>query len=436
MNLRPLRAIVFGASLLACAASSRAEVEHGELTLSEAFRLAVRNSEQVKIAQGNLEIADATYTEQLTIMGPTVSGVVAGTRQNNAKAQPQPGLPAGTGLQPPYNAQMLVQWQQPIFRASVFDARRAAKIGIESQEQNVVRARQQLMYDVATLFIGVLQARQQIIIAQGSVARAEQSLAATNKRFKVGAILKTQVLLAQIELNRQQIALATAEGNARQAESQLERITARRPPEVLTLPPTPAQEAVEAAMAKAPEDRPDLLALHYAADQARAQVSALKAKIFWPTLDATFRGGYVMSAFSSQPGDFRIPTYGITGVLTIPFFQTGDEFIQVRLQKQRAFIASYQETFLRRQVGDDVRRAIARLEAADKNIAIAAEQFKTAEQNYQAVLNQYNLGAATQLDLVTAQGALTEAAGNRANAGYEREYATYQLLFAEGKIQL
>jgi outer membrane protein TolC len=249
-------------------------------------------------------------------------------------------------------------------------------------------------------------------------------------------VLETQVLLAQIELNRAQTSLNAANGVRLRQESGFERLVGHPPPDVLALPPTPAREAIESAVSRAPEDRADLRSLRYATLEARAVVSQLQSRILWPTLDAVFQGGYIVEAQSGPGPDFRFPTYGISGVLSVPLFQTGDEWIQIRLQKQRSYIAAYQESLLRRQVGDDVRQAVARLETADKAIEIAIEQQSTAQKNYQAVSNQYKLGRATELDVVTAQGAVFEAESNRTSAQYERELATYQLLFAEGQIRL
>lgn len=408
-----------------------AEVRPQELSLSEAYNLALRTSEQVQVAAGQRDLANTTYTQQLTLVAPTVAGTLTGRYQNNAKSQP-----TGLGIQAPYQVTALATITQPIFRRQIFDARRQAALGIEGAEQQLVRAKQQLMFDVATIFIGVLEARTQVIIAQGAVQRAEQQVTAATDKQRAGAALLTAVLLAQIELNRAQVSVNTAEGALKQQQSMFERLIGVAPPSVLTLPPTPSQEALTQAMERAPNDRPDLRALHFTTLQSRAVVSQLQSQILWPTLDVTFAGGYLVTALPSGSNDFRFPTYGVTGVLTIPLFQQGNEWVNVKLQKERTYIAAYNESLLRRQVGDDVRKALASLETADKAIEIATAQQKTAQKNYELVSLQYKVGKALSLDVLTAQGAVFEAETNRAQSQYQRELATYQLLFAEGKIKL
>ena len=77
-----------------------------------------------------------------------------------------------------------------------------------------------------------------------------------------------------------------------------------------------------------------------------------------------------------------------------------------------------------------------RLQTAKQAIEIAAEQQRVAAQNYQMVSSHYKLGAATLLELITAQAAVFEAETNRTIANNDRELATYEVLFAQGKIDL
>ena len=114
----------------------------------------------------------------------------------------------------------------------------------------------------------------------------------------------------------------------------------------------------------------------------------------------------------------------------------GDEVLPARLQQRRARIADFNTSMQRRVIGDQTRRALARLETARRSLEVATELLKIATQNYQTVATQYRLGAVNQLNLVTAQNAVFEGETNKALAQYELELATYQLLFAEGRISL
>jgi outer membrane protein len=404
--------------------ATTAAARPGTLTLGEAYRQALAQSEQVQVALANRDLADVQHTGALTIMGPTAVLRATGTYQS---VPPYAGQPPTTFE----GGQLDATLTQPLFRRQIFDARRAASLGVSGAEEQLKRARQQLMFDVATAFIGVLRARQQVVIAQGAVKRAETQLQSATTRFKAGAALKTAELLAQIDLNRAQTQVNTAVGSLRAAESILERLTGIAPPDNLVLPTTPTVESDADSIERSRSQRPDVRSLHLLTEQAQATVSTLQGRLFWPTFDVVVNGGYFM--FRTQG---EIPYFYLFGNLNVPLFQTGDEWVQVKLQKQRVRLAAANEALLRRQVGDDVRQAYARMQTAQKAIEISIEQLRTANQNYQAVNTNYKAGTATVLELVTAQAAVFEAETNKVLSSYEKELATYQLLFAQGKIDL
>lgn len=398
--------------------------------------MALARSEQVRIASSNQLVAQATSDTAYTAYGPNIGFTSRIVYQNAAQGLVTPGQPP-VGIQLPYLWLNQATWAQPVFRRQAFDVRRAGEYGVEGAQHSLQHARQQLMLDVASVFIAVLSARQQITITQTAIRRAETQVQAATGRVKAGGALPTATLLAQIELNRAQIAANAAQGTLRAQESDFERVVGQRPPERLVLPPTPDHEPLEQAMRAATVQRSDLRSLRASVLQAKANVGAATSKLFWPTLDVNFYAGYTVQASAQgDPKDFRFPVYGLTALLNVPLFQGGDEWYQLRIQKQRVSIAADQESFLQRQINDDIRTATARLETANKSIEIATEQQKTAQKNYELVSTHYKLGVSTLLEVVTAQQAVFEADSNKALASYERELATYMLLFAEGKIQM
>ncbi len=229
----------------------------GSLTLNEAYRMALAHSEQVQEAIANLRIAEDIYTDALTVVGPKLSVTGSALYENAAAGTLAPGHLA-TGQQPPYGTQIEATLSQPILRRYLWDQRRAGKLGIVSSDATVLRAKQQLMFDVTTAFIGVMQNRQQYIIAEGAVKRATLQLQNAETRVNSGGELATAKFLAQVDLNRAQIQLNTADGSTQIVESQLQRLIGMPPPETLLLPPTPQVEALADVIEHSRKERADL----------------------------------------------------------------------------------------------------------------------------------------------------------------------------------
>jgi outer membrane protein TolC len=315
---------------------------------------------------------------------------------------------------------------QPLFRRPLFPSRTAGRLGVESNQATLARTHEQLMMDVTSSFIGVLRSRQQIRLAESSVKRAEALLQNISARVKVGAGLKAAELLASIDVSRARVQLASAVGEEHNQEATFERLMGISPPEKLVLPTTPAPAPSTTAV------RSDLRALHFSGLQSLATEDVLRGRLFWPTLDAQ---GAV--SYTAPVGVLTDPlVWTATANLTVPLFQGGDEWVQLRLQKYRTETTVLQEKALRTQITEEIRRAEIHIDTVAQTLKLAEEQVQVAQQNYNLVVTQFRLSAISFLEVANAQSALTEAENLLLVTGYERELAAYQLLFAAGQLAL
>jgi outer membrane protein TolC len=400
------------------------------LTLAEAYSLALTRSETVLVAETNVADAKSRHLGAWSQIGPRVQGIGTALFQQEQRDTQSPMMPQPL-VTPPEQVIVGGTLTQPLFRRQVFPARAAGALGVESNQASLARTREQLMMDVSTSFIGVLRSRQQIHLAENAVHRAEAQLQSATTRVKVGAGLKTAELLAQIDVSRARVQLVNAEGEERNQEIGFERLMGLPPPATLVLPSTPAIPPVDQLQGQS--NRNDLRATRFLKLQSRATEDLWKGKIFWPTLD--LQG----TLFYSNPVGVFTPNalvWTASAVLTIPLFQTGDEWVQLRLQKIHSDAVSLQERLLQKQVTEDVRRAANHVETATRAVTLSEQQVQIAQQNYTLVVNQFKLGATSFLEVANAQSALTEAENLRLVSGYERELAVYQLLFANGTLKL
>jgi outer membrane protein TolC len=412
--------------LFALAASANAQQTsppRPSMTLSEAFKLALAESERVRVAEREVDAADIRWTQAWTELGPTASINGNGGYISRETFNLKGVSIGGSGA-----------LNLPLFRKSFFDAREGGELAKKSAEAALVRTREQLMRDVVVAFIGVMRARQQIELFKSAVTRADAQQKAASQRVKAGGALRTAELLAQIDLRRAQIQLNVAERDARSAEVAFQTLVGEPPPSALTLPPTPKAPAMEEAM-KLREERADLKALRLLTMQSRALEAAARGRRLWPRLDARAQldVGTLLAA-----GDLGGTTtdWTVLGILTFPLFETGNEYIEIALQENATRALELQEKLLLELSGDDVGRALVRVAAEGRAAVLAEAQVKDALENYQLVAAQFRLGAITFIDVATAQAVLTEAENLRVVAIYDREIAHYELLFLAGALTL
>jgi outer membrane protein len=402
--------------------------------LKDAFDLALAQSEPVRLAEQSVVDAEIRLTDTWTVLGPSATAFATGTYQRKI------GVPA---FRPTFAEVGGGQIIQPLFRREFFAARTAAKLGIESAEAAASRRREQLMQNVVAAFVGVLRAREQVVLIKTAVARADAALQFARARVKGGGALRSAELLASLDLRGNRLNLIAAGRDAELAEDGLAFLINEPVPGQLILPLLPKVPSLVEALATAENARTDLRSLAKKTLDARAYASAARGRL-WPRLDlqadAQIRDPYYTQFFGDNPAQvFGFPgefDWHVIGVLTVPLFQTGVEYTEIARRDSAAYAAELQEQLQLKVVHDDVKRAGARLEAAIEAIGLAEEQIRDASQHYALVLSQFKLGAVTFLEVDTAQALLTQAEIQKVVATYDRVQAVYDFLFAVGILEL
>jgi outer membrane protein len=411
---------------LLAAATSTASSGLESLSLSEAYRLALKRSEAVMLADQATRDAVVRSNDVWTELGAQASVFGEGALQrafantDGTVARPGAAVLAGGNL------------VQPVFRGDFFSTRRSALLGVSSSEVAAVRAREQLMQNVITAFIGVLRARQQTELIKVAEKRAEAAYQFAAARVKGGGALRTAELQAAIDLRGTRLALVASARDLRVAEETLAFLIGPMPPRRLNLPPPPQIPTLAQALNLAQEKRRDLISLRLKTLSARAFNDAASAR-FWPRLDISADG-----IVRAPSGSLIFPSadWHLIALLTVPLFQGGTEYVESQRRESALVAAELTESLQTKVVKDEVLRAYPRLEAANRTAALAEEQVSDATQHYGLVVSQFKLGAVTFLEVANAQNLLSTAESQRAVAIYDREQAMYDFLFVIGILEL
>lgn len=318
---------------------------------------------------------------------------------------------------------------------------RAAELLEASAGQRLARSRGDLLYNVASLYFGMLA--QQRLIA--SLTLSADALAAHRGRVqtliaerKAAAVdeLRSEVKLADIRqrLLRERNILAIQ----RQSLLNLLGAGGAAPDFSLAdeLAPPPAETTdIDVLVATALRQRPDVLAARHELAAQEARVDAARAG-HWPTVNLV---GAVGNRSMSNPAQLpngqsasdRTSRLGVT--VEIPLFEGGRT--AARIDEERAKLSAQRARLekLMLQVrldlttaGANLASALERLQGAEKAVVFAA---KAAEIERE----KYALGRGTQLDVLDAQNALIDAEASQIRALADANSAKAQLLWAKGE---
>nr|WP_246586997.1 TolC family outer membrane protein [Stakelama flava] len=390
---------------------------------------------------------------------PTITGARAQLRATDenvpiARANGIPSLDATGGyseslksatnsyLTAPRQATAGLQLTVPVFQGG------AVKNNVRAAETRVEAGRAGLRSTESDLFTRVVAAYMDVILNTAVVRLNEQNvhvlqvnLDATNDRFQVGDLTRTDVAQSQARL-------AQARGQLRDAQAQL--ISSREtyisvvgtPPDNLQSPPDlpnlpgSTENAVDIAL----RENPQLEQARQALKAAGYDVNVAEAGKL-PKLSVILGGQYYNYLGSLPPlavaeGVDNGGNSATAGVqLTLPIFQGGRPAAQVRQAKALRGQAIEQATAAERQVVQDVRSAYASWQSAQYLIRSSRSAVDANRLSLEGVRAENSVGTRTILDILNAEQELLNAQVQLVTAQRNAYVAGFALLSAMGRAE-
>jgi outer membrane protein len=365
-------------------------------TLQEALSQAYANNPTLQTARAQLRVVDENVPQALSGWRPSVT--IAGSAGYNSGTARSRGFYADQDRQIA-SAQATVT--QPIYNGgrTVAGTRRAEN-QVLAQRARLIGTEQQVFSDVVSAYVAVIRDQETLRLNVNNVQVLQRQLDATNERFRVGEITRTDVAQAESRLAGARASRANAEGTLQTSRATFARLVGTAPerlvaPQPLSTPVANAREAASMASVNAPNVVAALFDEAAARDQIDLQFSTLLPQV---SLQAqTYR-----SDNSTQPHT-RGTGEQVTATLSVPLYQGGAEHAAVRQARQQAQQA--------RQVVDDQRRAAMQqatqawegLSSARAQVDSVRAQIRAAEIALDGVQREAVVGSRTTLDVLNAE---------------------------------
>lgn len=289
------------------------------------------------------------------------------------------------------------------------------------------------LLDVRIGFLDVLLAREQILVQQDNVRLLEERLQQVHYRFEAGTVSNFDLLRAEVALANARPALIEARSALDIALAQLKLYigldaTAPLPGVEGSLEAVGYEVDEPQALRTALELRPELEALRQRIEASKQFVDVASAGRR-PTVEAF--GSYNAVEDASGQSDYRDGwRVGLRGSWAIfDGGQTKGQKLQALARQRQTELALAQT---RTAVSVEVTQAIRTLREADELLEAARRSVEQATEGLRLAEARYQSGVATQLDVLDAQVALTEARTNVLQANYRNNTAVSRLRRATG----
>ena len=407
----------FGLAALLAATAMPAAAQ----SLTDTFILAYRNSGLLEQNRALLRAADEDVAQTVAALYPVINWAVdTGYVENGVTRQ---NLSASANL----TAQITL-WDGGQNKLAID----AAQENVLAVREGLVSVEQQVLLSAVQAHMAVLSTRETVSLRRNNVDLIGRELRASQDRFEVGEITRTDVSLAEARLALARSQLSVAEGDLANAREAYKR--------AVGVYPTNLQEPGSAPMpATNVDDAKDRAARsHPAVRQARREVTVSEINAARlnaarnPTLNLGGRVGVDFAAIGTQGVDLvnRSITLGMSG----PVYQAGRIDSLVRQGVARTEAARANLLLTTDQVVESAGNAFSGLLVANAVLESSRRQVTAQEQFFSGTREEANLGARTTLDVLNAEQDLLDARTLVVTAANDRVVAQYALLAAQGLL--
>ena len=423
--------------LLLGAAMAFAAVPAGAETLREALLKAYESNPTITASRAGQRATDENVPIARAAGRPSVN-VTGGANENplntgNSFSNPERQLTSTLGVTVPLYT-----------GGAVRNGVRAAETRVEAGRAGLRSTEASLFAEVVAAYNDVLRDEAIVGLNTQNVKVLETNLRASQDRFQVGDLTRTDVAQSEARLSLARAQLQTVQARLIGSRENYVRLVGSAPTGLDQPPPLPnLPETPDAAVEVAIRDNPALLAALKARDATAYDVRVARASRL-PQVGVTVGGTYnnflgTIGAGQRLANGQPVPQSGVSGGLglnlTLPIFQGGRPAAQIRQAQALRGQAIEQVTQTERQVIASTRSAFAVWRSALQVIASSEQAVSANRLSLEGVRAENSVGNRTILDILNAEQELLNSQVTLVTARRDAYVAGFNLLAAMGEAE-
>ena len=427
------------------------------LTIRSAVEQALTSSDEMRITQAQIDLADAQVTAARAAGIPQARLTSTYTHAyENARANA-----VGSVFNQPNTYNTSLNLSQAIFQGGrIMAGKRVAESTREAVRYDQRETRARVSVDAQRAYLQALYTQQVAALQDTNLAIATRRLAQVEQLQQAGRAARYDVLRARVARSNIEPLVIQARNDRELAMIDLKRLLNIPVAQPVALATRLDASAVRTGLAALVDSAgvPDRASLHSAELTVRAREEAIRVARadYFPTLSVSLQSGYQAfpplgmgfpSRLGQSSGDFCTPPSttqkcqnggwysdrSLVASASWPLFDGFRTRSNINVARAQANIASLQLAQQREQVGLDVgrarselRRAIAAYDARQQTVAEATEAYQLAEL-------RFSTGLSTQLEVADAQLSMLNAQSGAVRSVYDLYLAAADLARALGQ---
>ena len=393
-------------------------------TLSDVLGEAYTNNPRLQAERARLRATDEEVPQALSNWRPQVvvdgsAGLSSVDRDSGIDTDTEP-------------RDIGVTISQPVFRGfrTVAELRRARN-RVAAQRGTLLSTEQDVLNDAVFQFTSVVREQAVLELTRSNEGVLARNLEATQDRFRVGELTRTDVSQAEARLARATADRIQAEGDLEVARAAFKNVVGFAPGNLVageepTGLPATKQDARDSAL----RNNPAVISAEFSERAARDDIDLIRGELF-PTIDLNGRANRSEDVGGDGVG---LTTRSTTADLTVPLYQSGEVFSRVRAAKQVASLRIQELAQARRDTENAASDAWDDLATARAQVRAFQAEVDAQTIALEGVTQEQRVGSRTVLDILDAEQELLDAQVNLVRAQRDSVVASFQLLSAIGAL--
>ncbi len=357
------------------------------LSLSDCYRLALRQSESLAIRAEAIQEAEARLTQSLSGILPKVHFSYSDKRQdgNNSNSFSLREIP-----------EHKFTLSQPLFSGfKEFAAMAASKAEVRQKTYQKLRAEQLLFLDVVEAFYLFLGYQEEQEVLKNMREALIERVMELKKREELGRSRLNEVASVEARLSRLEADLEWIKSESEITKHLLEFLTGINISSLVDEGMIPVFSLRPDELELRSEERADVLAAQESLEKSQKEVTVAQSG-FWPEL--SLDGNY----YTKRVGNAGQVDWDITLSAQVPLFEGGENIGKLKeaqsIRDQEGL--RYQE--IQRKALLDIRNALTRWESAVRRLEAVEKALAAAEKNYDLQKQDYQINLVSNLEVLQA----------------------------------
>ena len=424
LALWPRRLAAAGVALLLAAAMP---TQAAAQSLVDALASAYSTNPTIRAAQAELRSVNEQVPQALSGWRPTVTvNASAGAERRKTTSS----LGERTDHLNPAEASLEVR--QNIWRGGrTVASTDRAKATVQAQRARYASTEQDVLLRAATAYMNVWRDQSILQLNINNERVLEQELEASQARFEVGEITRTDVSQSEARLALARANREQAEGNLSSSRAVYQELIGQAPVNIAPPPalrglPSSEQTAVEQAR----RENPSVVSAVYLHRAAEHQVRNVVGEL----LPQVSLSGRLSASDEIANSDNSEESAAVLAEVSVPLYQAGAVSSRVREAKQIKGQRRLELDEAQRSAAQQAISAWEALKAAEAQIRSFESQVRANTIALEGVRQEYSVGVRTTLDVLDAEQELFDSQVSLVGAQRDEIVAGFQLLTAVGRM--